>query len=130
MKHLSPKEALAFLQAHPQALLIDVRSEIEYLFVGHPVGAIHVSWNDGPDWDINPHFVGEVKKLAGREGERPVVLICRSGNRSEAAGKALVEAGFGQVHNVLHGFEGELDERHHRNSVNGWRFDGLPWEQC
>ncbi len=130
MKHLSPKETLAFLQAHPEALLIDVRSEIEYLFVGHPVGAIHVSWNDGPDWDINPHFVGEVKKLAGREGERPVVLICRSGNRSVDAGNTLEAAGFTRVYNVLHGFEGELDERHHRNSVNGWRFDGLPWEQC
>ncbi len=130
MKDFTPKEAYAFLQAHPDALLIDVRSEIEYLFVGHPVGAIHVSWNDGPDWEINPHFVGEVKKLAGNGGERPVLLICRSGNRSEKAGEALEAAGFSAVYNVLHGFEGELDERHHRNAVNGWRFDGLPWEQC
>ncbi|MFN4062876.1 rhodanese-like domain-containing protein [Parazoarcus communis] len=130
MKHITPKEAHAFLQTHPNALLIDVRSEIEYLFVGHPVGAIHVSWNDGPDWEINPHFVGEVRKLAGNGGERPVVLICRSGNRSEAAGAALESAGFSEVYNVTHGFEGELDEHHHRNSVSGWRFDGLPWQQC
>jgi hypothetical protein len=34
------------------------------------------------------------------------------------------------VYNVLHGFEGELDERHHRGTVAGWRHDGLPWEQC
>ncbi len=33
------------------------------------------------------------------------------------------------VMNVLYGFEGELDERHHRNTRNGWRVDGLPWEQ-
>jgi hypothetical protein len=33
------------------------------------------------------------------------------------------------VINVLHGFEGSLNERHHRGEVNGWRFDGLPWEQ-
>jgi hypothetical protein len=33
------------------------------------------------------------------------------------------------VVNVLHGFEGELDESHHRNARNGWRVDGLPWEQ-
>ncbi len=130
MKHLPPKEAFALLQADPQALLIDVRSEIEFLFVGHPVGAIHVSWNDGPDWETNPHFVGEVRKLAGHGGERPVVLICRSGNRSEAAGHALIEAGFSKVFNVSHGFEGELDDHHHRNSVSGWRFDGLPWQQC
>ncbi|MCK9261207.1 MAG: rhodanese-like domain-containing protein [Azoarcus sp.] len=130
MKHLPPKEAFALLQADPQALLIDVRSEIEFLFVGHPVGAIHVSWNDGPDWETNPHFVGEVRKLAGHGGERPLVLICRSGNRSEAAGHALAEAGFSKVFNVSHGFEGELDDHHHRNSVSGWRFDGLPWQQC
>ncbi len=130
MKHLTPKEAYAFLQATPDALLIDVRSEIEFLFVGHPVGAIHVSWNDGPDWEVNPHFVGEVKKLAGNGGQRPILLICRSGNRSEAAGEALLAAGFTEVYNVAHGFEGELDDNHHRNSISGWRFDGLPWQQC
>jgi rhodanese-related sulfurtransferase len=61
---------------------------------------------------------------------RPVVLICRSGNRSKEAGAFLEENGFTEVHNVLHGFEGELDEQHHRSTRNGWRFDGLPWEQC
>ena len=129
MEELSPREAAEFLAANPDALLIDVRSEIEFLFVGHPVGAHHVAWNDGPDWEINPHFVGEVRKLVGQGEQRPVLLICRSGKRSRAAGEALVEAGFGRVINVRDGFEGELDASHHRNSVNGWRFEGLPWEQ-
>ena len=35
-----------------------------------------------------------------------------------------------KVYNVLHGFEGELDENHHRNAKTGWRHEGLPWEQC
>jgi rhodanese-related sulfurtransferase len=131
MKHLPPKEAHAFLQNTPQALLIDCRSEMEYLFVGHPSGALHVSWNDGPDWEINPHFVGQVKKLAGaNHAQRPIVLICRSGHRSVEAGAALEESGFTDVYNVLHGFEGDLDEQHHRGSRNGWRYDQLPWEQC
>jgi rhodanese-related sulfurtransferase len=131
MKHLSPKQAYEFLQAHPEALFIDVRSEIEYLFVGHPVGAHHVSWNDGPDWEVNPHFVGQVKKLAGTDhASRPIVLICRSGNRSAEAAAALEKAGFKHVYNVTHGFEGDLDEKHHRSTKNGWRFEGLPWEQC
>jgi len=131
MKHLTPREAYEFLQREPQALLIDCRSEMEYLFVGHPAGALHVSWNDGPDWEVNPHFVGQVKKLAGtNHASRPIVLICRSGNRSTEAGEALERAGFGSVHNVLHGFEGDLDEMHHRGTKNGWRFEGLPWEQC
>jgi rhodanese-related sulfurtransferase len=42
----------------------------------------------------------------------------------------LLQAGFGSVYNVDEGFEGELDDHHHRGSVGGWRFHGLPWEQC
>ena len=63
---------------------------MEYLFVGHPVGAHHVAWNDGPDWEINPHFVGQVKKVASMN--RPVVLICRSGHRSIDAGRRARES--------------------------------------
>jgi rhodanese-related sulfurtransferase len=128
MKSLKPKEASQFLKSNPSAVLIDVRSEIEFLFVGHPVGSIHVPWNDGPDWEINPDFVAHAKKIANEN--RPVLLICRSGVRSLDAGQALEEAGFKEVYNVLHGFEGELDDAHQRSSLNGWRHDGLPWEQC
>ena len=128
MDHFTPKQAFEYLKENPLALFIDCRSEMEYLFVGHPVGAMMIPWNDGPDWEINPHFVAHVKKAASVD--RPIVLICRSGNRSLDAGHALEQAGFTKVFNVLHGFEGELDDRHRRNSVAGWRHDSLPWEQC
>ena len=127
MKHLKPREASDFLHAHADAVLVDCRSEMEYLFVGHPIGAVHVAWNEGPDWDINPHFVGQVKKVASMN--RPVVLICRSGQRSIAAGVELEKAGFSEVYNVLEGFEGPLDDSHHRGTLGGWRSEGLPWEQ-
>ena len=127
MKHLTPKEAHAFLQAEPEAVFVDVRSEMEHMFVGHPHGSVLVPWIDGPEWDINPNFVAQVKKLAS--SERPVVLICRSGKRSADAGLALEKAGLSNIYNVLHGFEGDLDEHHHRNAINGWRHDGLPWGQ-
>ena len=131
MEHLTPKETAQFLEDNPKALFIDCRSEMEYLFVGHPVGSLHVAWNDGPDWEVNPHFVGQVRKLAGtNHNMRPILLICRSGNRSQEAGEALERAGFKKIYNVLHGFEGELNEQHRRNSTAGWRFEGLPWEQC
>ena len=106
MQHLSPADARALLDNAPDALFIDCRSEMEYLFVGHPQGAHNVPWNDGPDWEVNPHFVQAVKKLAGHASARPVLLICRSGNRSTAAARALEGAGFTTVYNVLHGFEG------------------------
>lgn len=127
MKHMKPVEAFQFLQHHPDAVLVDCRSEMEFLFVGHPTGAHHVAWNDGPDWNINPHFVGQVRKIASMN--RPVVLICRSGQRSVDAGVALEQSGFTDVINVLEGFEGPLDEQHQRSRVSGWRKDGLPWEQ-
>ena len=78
MKHLKPHEAARFLHENPSAVFIDCRSEMEYYFVGHPIGAHHVAWNDGADWEINPHFVGQVKKVASMN--RPIVLICRSGH--------------------------------------------------
>ena len=74
--------------------------------------------------------MGQVKKLAGANFQhRPVVLICRSGNRTIEAGQELEGHGFRHVFNVLHGFEGDLDDKHHRNAKNGWRVDGLPWQQ-
>jgi rhodanese-related sulfurtransferase len=129
MKHLTPKEAHDFIHAHPDAAFVDVRSEVEFLYVGHPVGADHIAWQDAPDWDVNPNFIREVKARTAGVLDRPVLLICRSGKRTLAAGEALEKAGFTHVANILHGFEGELDEQFHRGNISGWRHDGLPWQQ-
>ena len=128
MKHLTPLQAHEFLQSHPEAVLIDCRTEMEFFYVGHPVGAVHVPWHEPPDWVANPAFADEVLRETG-EKTKPVLLICRSGKRTLDAGAALEADGFAEVINVLHGFEGDLDENFHRNTVNGWRVDGLPWEQ-
>ncbi len=128
MKDLSPKEAHEFMHANPDARLVDVRSGMEFLFVGHPVGAIHVPWIDEPDWEINPDFALEIGKIATRS--QPILLICRSGNRSHEAKQVLEASGFEKVSNILHGFEGDLDPTRKRSTVNGWRYDNLPWEQC
>jgi rhodanese-related sulfurtransferase len=129
MKHLTPLETARYLQEHSNALFVDVRMEIEYLYVGHPPGVVHIAWYEYPEMQTKPEaFVAQVRREGGRE-ERPVVLICRSGKRTVDAGLALEAAGFTEVVNVLHGFEGELDEHFQRGRLNGWRFDGLPWEQ-
>lgn len=125
------------LGENSRAVLIDVRSNMEFLFVGHPEGALHLPWIDEPDWDINPNFVRQVRELMlggiicdDDAGCAPIILICRSGKRSVDAGNLLIEAGFKDVYNVLDGFEGELNDDHHRSSLGGWRFEGLPWAQC
>lgn len=134
---LSAQQAWQLMKDDPRTVLVDIRSGMEYLFVGHPTGAVHVPWIDEPEWTVNPHFVTDIRKLllGGAvcevdDGCAAVVLICRSGKRSHEAGKALLSAGFTRVFHVDEGFEGELDDMHHRSTVNGWRFRGLPWEQC
>ncbi len=134
---LTPQETFELLQENPRAVLVDVRSSMEFLFVGHPVGAVHIPWIDEPEWDINPEFVTDIRKLLlggvshdGSHASAPVILICRSGKRSLEAGKLLLQAGLTDVYNVDEGFEGELNDKHQRSTLNGWRFRGLPWEQC
>jgi rhodanese-related sulfurtransferase len=134
---ITPQQAIKLMEDDPRTVLVDIRSSMEYLFVGHPVGAVHVPWIDEPEWTVNPDFVTDIRKLllGGAictidEGCASVILICRSGKRSLEAGKALLEADFHRVFHVDEGFEGELDDHHHRSSVGGWRFHGLPWEQC
>ena len=134
---LSPQKAWQMLQDDTRAILVDIRSSMEFLFVGHAKGSVHVPWIDEPDWVENPHFVTDIRKLmlggavcTVDDGCVPVVLICRSGKRSLEAGNALLKAGFTRIFHVDEGFEGDLDDDHHRSSINGWRFHNLPWEQC
>ena len=125
---LTPHDAFNFLRENPQAVFIDVRSEMEFLFVGHPTAALSIPWRDEPDWEINPDVLAHVRRATSHD--RPTLLICRSGHRSLEAGLFLQAHGFSAIYNVAHGFEGDLNDRHCRSSLNGWRFDGLPWEQC
>ena len=129
MKNLLPKAAWALLQQDPKALFVDVRMEIESLYVGRPPGVHHIAWYEYPDLVANPVGFAQQMERETQDKTRTVVLICRSGKRSVDAALALEAAGFGSVVNVVHGFEGDLDENFRRSTLNGWRFDGLPWEQ-
>ena len=135
LNHLTPLEASEILKSDSKALLVDIRSNMEYLFVGHPKGALHVPWIDEPEWTINPYFVRDIRQLllggVSEGGVGPaIILICRSGKRSVDAGNALLEQGLKYICHVNEGFEGDLDNTHHRSSNGGWRYHGLPWEQC
>lgn len=129
MRNLLPKEAWALLQQQPEALFVDVRMEIESMYVGRPPGVRTIPWYEYPDLQPDPAAFVAALDRETRSRDRTVVLICRSGQRTVTAGLALEAAGFTDVVNVLHGFEGDLDGRFHRSTLNGWRFDGLPWEQ-
>ena len=128
IENLAPRQAWELLQQNTDSVLVDVRTKVEHAFVGHPLGAIHVAWKEAPDWQINPNFVAEVEKWAP-DKSAPILLLCRSGQRSLDAAKALEESGYQRLINIVDGFEGPLDQQNHRGNLGGWRFSGLPWEQ-
>ncbi len=135
IKEITPPEAWAVLQTDTDAVLLDVRSRAEFEFVGHPVNAVHVPWQEAPHWQVDPGFVEKVRGALAADAKavRPeahtVLALCRSGARSLAAAQALTAAGFVNVANVAEGFEGDKDANNQRGKLNGWRFHGLPWEQ-
>ena len=55
VKAISPVQAWDLFQKNQRAILIDVRSSMEYLFVGHPQGSVHVAWIDEPDGSSIPN---------------------------------------------------------------------------
>lgn len=135
IKEITPGEAGELLKSDPNAVVLDVRSKVEFDYVGHPVGAVHVPWQEFPGWQVDPQFIEKVRqKLADRGTANPeknvtVLSLCRSGSRSRAAAQALAASGFERVYNIAQGFEGDRDQNGHRGTVGGWRFHGLPWEQ-
>lgn len=138
MKHLLPTEAWTWLQDQTAQraaqgleppLFVDVRMEIESLYVGRPPGVENIPWYEYPDLTPAPaQFATAVEQEAGAK-DHPILLICRSGKRTLEAGAALEAADFTDVSHVVHGFEGDLNDAFKRSSLNGWRFEQLPWEQ-
>ena len=123
---LYPPEAWALVKAGA-ASLVDVRTAEELKFVGHVPNTLHVAWQTGPAMIKNPRFLRELEARLKRDSV--VILLCRSGKRSAAAGTAAAAAGFANVFNVLEGFEGDLDAQQQRGERGGWRHWDLPWVQ-
>jgi rhodanese-related sulfurtransferase len=84
--------------------LVDVREPSEWAETGVPEGAVLI-----PLGDVESRAAAELSP------ERPVYVICRSGNRSRTASETLVGLGYTQVYNVDGG-------------VNAWLAAGLPVE--
>ena len=128
IENLNPQQSWSLLQENPSAVMVDVRTAIEYSFVGHPPEAVHVAWKEFPDMQLNEQFVTQVEEKV-KDKNVPVLLLCRSGVRSLAAAKALEQAGYQQLINIVEGFEGALDDEKHRGNIDGWKFHNLPWVQ-
>lgn len=131
---LSPAEAWALLNQDGNAVLIDVRTEPEWKFVGLPdLEAVRktaglISWQLYPSMQINSGFQDAVAKIAS-DKDAPILFLCRSGARSRSAAIAATAAGYAAAYNVSEGFEGDHDADGRRGRVNGWKVAGLPWRQ-
>ncbi len=128
IENLSPQQSWELLQQNPATVMVDVRTYMEHAYVGHPIGAIHIPWKEAPNWELNPNFVEDFKKRV-TDVNTPILLLCRSGQRSLSAAEALEAVGYQRLINIVDGFEGSLDANKHRNNLGGWRYCGLPWEQ-
>lgn len=130
---ITPEQAWRLLSENPEAVLVDVRTEAEWRFVGVPdlssLGrdVVYIEWNSS-DGTRNDSFVADLLEQVPGGTDRPVVFLCRSGNRSIGAAEAATEAGIAPSYNVLDGFEGHLDPAGHRGAT-GWKAIGLPWRQ-
>lgn len=130
---MTPEEAWKLLVDNPEAVLVDCRTAAEWRFVGVPDltslerDVVYVEWNT-TDGKHNDSFIDDLKAAGVTSGNRPVVFLCRSGNRSIGAAEAATEAGIAPSYNILDGFEGHLDEQRHRGG-SGWKCVGLPWKQ-
>jgi len=122
---LLPAEAHKLMQAG--AKLVDVRTKPELAYVGKIPGSLAVEWQTYPGGRENPEFLAELAAAVPKD--QPVMFLCRSGVRSNAAAEAATRAGWKEAYNILEGFEGDKDANEHRNTVGGWRKAGLPWTQ-
>lgn len=131
---ITPIEAWERLGSDPNARLIDVRTQAEWVYVGVPDLAslekqpLLISWQVFPTMTRNEAFAEQLA-AQGIKPDDTLLFLCRSGVRSKAAAEFMTGLGYGKCFNVTDGFEGQLDETRHRGSKTGWKALDLPWLQ-
>lgn len=136
---LAPQQAWDLLSNDSAAILVDVRSQPEWSFVGRPdLSSLNkqpllVAWQNyspatRPAMTPNASFASEIE-AAGVDKSAPIIFLCRSGVRSKAAAIAMTGRGYRRCYNLAGGFEGPHDDAQHRGRLAGWKAAGLPWTQ-
>jgi rhodanese-related sulfurtransferase len=146
-RYLDAREAYKMKQELGQsAYFVDVRTRYEVTYVGLPtVADANIPYVEHPEdapWDdkagrfrldVNSDFGPELARRlqgAGLGKDAPIILMCRSGDRSARAANLLSQLGYTSVYTVVDGFEGDAvaaGERKGQRIVNGWKNAGLPW---
>lgn len=114
---LAAPEAYEAVQAG-KIRIIDIRTPQEWRQTGVAPGAGRVDFYRGPEV-----LVQSILQMVGGDKNAPIVLICRTGNRTSVAQKYLQGLGFTQVFNVSEGMAGSA-------AGPGWLKRGLPVDSC
>ena len=102
---VSVDQVKAKIDSAEAIFLLDVREPWEFE-TGHIRGTVNLPWNSG--------VLRE--KYASLPKNKPIIVICRSGNRSVAASAFLEEKGFDHVLNMLGG-------------MNAWTYSTVTTEE-
>lgn len=89
-KQVDFKEAKEILDSMPDAMILDVREEAEYI-TGHAIDAVLFSLTD-----INEQSAEEIIPSK----DTPLLVYCRSGRRSKKACETLAELGYTRLFDV------------------------------
>jgi rhodanese-related sulfurtransferase len=131
-------DAHGLLAREADSVLIDVRTQAEWAWVGvpdlGPLGKtpLYLEWQSFPSMQVDRQFATRLAAMlesAGVKRGASLIFLCRSGARSRHTAIAMTSAGWAPCFNVSDGFEGPLDSSRHRSVVAGWKAAGLPWTQ-
>lgn len=146
--YLTPQQAYDMKKANPKGVaFFDIRTRAEAMYVGWPSDAdALVPYVEHPemmtDWDDKRHmyklepnqdFVPEIDRRVKEMGlgkDAPIILVCRSGDRSAKAQDRLQTAGYSKVYSIAEGVEGDTVKdgpQAGQRAVNGWKNARLPW---
>ena len=124
IKQLVAKDIKSFLMAEPNSVLLDVRTKEEWETIGKPEGekiglkTYFLQIQFGEERIFNENFIQEFKNLAINQ-DKNIMVICRSGTRSQFVAELLNQKENYTCINISDGFEGNQENV-------GWKRCGLP----
>jgi len=146
--YLTPQQAYEIKKKDPKGVaFFDVRTRAKAVYVGMPTDVdalvpyvehqeIMTDWDDKRHMyklEPNQDFIPELERRLQEKGltrNSPIILICRSGDRSSKAADRLQVAGYTKVYSVAEGVEGDTAKggpTDGQRVVNGWKNAQLPW---
>lgn len=107
---LTPDQLQAY-QTEKNALIIDIRTPGEWHSTGIIPNSHKLQGLDGNGNFDAEKWLNELQKFK-TSPDQPVVLVCRSGNRSQKIGNLLIQQGQQQIYHLNQGIQGWIQSGH------------------